>query len=205
MRFPPGTRLIERELCESTGVSRTLIREALRELEGEGLVQLTSKGPVVSTLTAEDARYIYDVRSSLEGLAGRRCAENATPASIAKLREALHEVERTYTDDTAPGSVKLAAKSRFYEALVAGAGNPVLADVLRLMHGRINLLRAAYSNSKRTMQSLSEIRNIVRAVEDRNGDEARRLCAEHVRNAAEAAFAVIDGREPSGKVAAVAD
>jgi len=194
MRFPPGSRLIERELCESVGVSRTLIREALRELEGEGLVQLTSRGPVVPILTAEDARYIYDVRGALEGLAGRRCAENSSPEIVAALRAALHDVETTYTDEHSSGSQKLAAKSRFYEALINGAANPVLTDLLRMMHGRINLLRATYSSSERTMQSLSEVRGIVRAVEDRKPDEASRLCAEHVRNAAIAAYAVIDAR-----------
>lgn len=194
MRFPPGARLIERELCELTGVSRTLIREALRELEGEGLVRLTPKGPVVPILTAEDARYIYDVRSALEGLAGYRCAENSSPEIVRELRAALHEIELTYTDDDCPGSIKFAAKSRFYEALVKGAANPVLADLLRVVHGRVNLLRAEYSSSKRTKQSLSEIRRIVRAVEKKDPEAARRLCVEHVQNAAIAAYAVIDAQ-----------
>jgi len=192
MRFPPGTRLIERELCELTGVSRTLIREALRELEGEGLVQLLPKGPAVSVLTAEDARGIYDVRAALEGLAGRCCAQNATPATIAALRAALRDVEATYLDATSSGSEKLAAKSRFYDAIFAGAGNPVLTDVVRKLHGRINLLRAAYSDPQRTQRSLIEIRKIVAAIEKHDGDVAYERCVEHVKRAEEAALMQMD-------------
>src|SRR5882672_4452774 len=67
-QFKPGDRLIERELCEMTGVSRTSVREALRHLESEGLVQnLPNKGPMVATVTGEEAREIFEVRRVLEG------------------------------------------------------------------------------------------------------------------------------------------
>ena len=70
-KLAPGQRLIERELVELTGVSRTSIREALRELAAEGLVTtIPNKGTVVATVTAEEARQLYQVRSALEGLAG---------------------------------------------------------------------------------------------------------------------------------------
>ncbi len=188
MRFPPGTRLIERELCEMIGVSRTLVREALRELEGEGLVQLLPKGPAVSVLTADDARYIYDVRSALEGLAGRCCAQNANAMVIASLHAALRDVESTYRNAKTSGSEKLASKTRFYEAIFAGAANPILTDLIRMLHGRINLLRAAYIDPRRTQQSLSEIRKIVGAIEKRDGQAAYDLCVDHVKHAEEAAF-----------------
>ena len=72
----PGQRLIERELVELTGVSRTSIREALRELAAEGLVTtIPNKGTVVAEVTAEEARQLYQVRSALEALAGRLCRE----------------------------------------------------------------------------------------------------------------------------------
>jgi DNA-binding GntR family transcriptional regulator len=192
MRFTPGTRLVERELCEMTGVSRTLIREALRELEADGLVEVGPKGPIVAVLTPDDARSVYDVRAALEGLAGRRCAENATPVVIAALRDALDDVERVYADESVSGSQKLAAKTRFYQALFAGAGNPVLTDLLRVLHARINLLRAAFAEPSRTMKSLSEMRRIVAAIEKRDADAAARLCVEHVENAALVAFTAMD-------------
>ena len=195
MRFPPGSRLIERELCELTGVSRTIIREALRELEGEGLVRLTPRGPIVSLLTAEEVRNIYDIRAALEGLAGRACAEHATSESIRLLRTALRDVEIAYKSANSSASEKLAAKSSFYEALLAGAQNETLTGLLRGLHGRINLLRAAYSKSSRTAQSLTEIRRIVRAVEKHDGDAAWKGCVEHVENAALVALSVMRDRQ----------
>ena len=79
--FAPGDRLIERELCELTGVSRTSVREALRLLESEGLIEtIPNRGPIVASLSAEDAQYIYEVREALEGLAGRLFAERASDA-----------------------------------------------------------------------------------------------------------------------------
>ena len=78
-QLAPGQRLIERELVEMTGVSRTSVREALRELAAEGLVSTApNKGTAVATLTSEQARQIYEVRAVLEGLAGRLFVENAT-------------------------------------------------------------------------------------------------------------------------------
>src|ERR1700743_1459943 len=71
-RFKPGQRLVERELCELTGVGRTSIREALRPLEAEGLVTVVPhRGPSVSKMTVEEARHLYAVRGLLEGYAGR--------------------------------------------------------------------------------------------------------------------------------------
>jgi DNA-binding GntR family transcriptional regulator len=89
-QFKPGDRLIERELCEMTGVSRTSVREALRHLESEGLVQnLPNKGPMVATVTADEAREIFEVRRVLEGLAARLFAERAGAPERAALDAAM--------------------------------------------------------------------------------------------------------------------
>src|SRR5215510_14537054 len=96
-QFKPGDRLIERELCEMTGVSRTSVREALRHLASEGLVQnLPNKGPIVATLDLRQAGQIFEVRAALEGMAGRLFAERATQAQRENLRAALVALERTF-------------------------------------------------------------------------------------------------------------
>src|ERR1700719_4244153 len=79
----PGQRLVERELCEMTGVSRPSIREALRLLEADGLVStVPHRGPVVSTISLEEARQLYAARAVLEGFAGRECARLRDLAAI---------------------------------------------------------------------------------------------------------------------------
>src|SRR5580700_12350536 len=85
-RLRPGARLVERELIAMMGVSRTVIREALRQLESEGLVAIVpNKGPIVRTLTVEEARDIYAIRAVLEGLAARLFTEQADQTQISRL------------------------------------------------------------------------------------------------------------------------
>ena len=79
----PGQRLVERELCEMTGVSRPSIREALRLLEADGLVTtVPHRGPVVSTISLDEAKQLYAARAVLEGFAGRECARLRDPAVV---------------------------------------------------------------------------------------------------------------------------
>src|SRR6202163_681837 len=86
----PGQRLVERELCEMTGVSRPSIREALRLLEADGLVYtVPHRGPVVSTISLDEAEQLYAARAVLEGFAGRECARLHDPAVVRKIGEAL--------------------------------------------------------------------------------------------------------------------
>src|SRR3981189_1868278 len=85
--FAPGTRLIERELCEQMGVSRTSIREVLRRLEAEQLIEVEPRrGPIVARLSRKQIEEIYDVRALLEAAVVRRFAVEASVENIAELR-----------------------------------------------------------------------------------------------------------------------
>jgi DNA-binding GntR family transcriptional regulator len=182
--FRPGDRLAERELCALTGVSRTSVREALRQLEAEGLVfNIPHKGPVVATITPQEAEEIYQVRAVLEGMAGRLFAERATPEQIARLRAALAEIERA-KETGAPKALE-EAKDHFYDVFLSGCGNRVLAAVLRQLRGRTILLRATdLAQPGRALDTLTEMRRVVEAIEARDPSAAERFCTEHVHQAA---------------------
>ena len=87
--YPRGSVLTELTLSEDLGVSRTPIREAVRRLEQEHLVEATSKGVVVLSITQQDAMIIYDIRIHAEGLAARACAENITDEQLKELKDLL--------------------------------------------------------------------------------------------------------------------
>lgn len=182
LRLAPGQLLIERELCETTTASRATVREALRQLESEGLVDSNGRGTVVASLSTEDALQIYELRSALEGLAGRLFAERASSEDRATLLAAMGELERVAGDTRA----MLVAKTAFYDVLMQGAGNRELTRTLRGLTRRVTLMRAmSLSHEGRWKESLSEVRAICAAAVAGNADEAERLCREHIRHAAE--------------------
>jgi GntR family transcriptional regulator, trigonelline degradation regulator len=185
--LPPGHRLIERELIEQTGVSRTTVREVLRELAAEGLVTtVPQKGAVVAVPSAEEAAELYEVRGALEGLAARRFVAHATAEQVEELAAALAELEHITAEG---GDIRamLRAKDRFYDVLLRGAGNHAVHAILAGLKARVGLLRtSSLSQPGRPERSVAEIRAIVDAVRARDADAAADACAEHVERAAEA-------------------
>jgi GntR family transcriptional regulator, trigonelline degradation regulator len=190
-RFTPGHRLIERELCESLGVSRTSVREALRELETEGLVtSLPNRGPIVSIVSLETAESIYQVRTLLEGLAARLFAERANDGQIKDLENAVDALDVVYRNFSA-GSF-IAAKANFYRVLLDGAGNEIASTMLKAIHTRVSQLRAtSLSNPERAQASMSEIRSLLTAIKKRDADAAWSCCVQHIENAAKTALKIL--------------
>ncbi|MFI6344330.1 GntR family transcriptional regulator [Streptomyces sp. NPDC050560] len=186
LRLMPGQVLVERELCETTTASRATVREALRQLESEGLVSSTNgRGTVVATLSVEDARQIYEVRSALEGMAGRLFAERASDQERRTLRAALLHLEEV-ADDTRQLSI---AKTEFYGVLVGGAQNIELKQILDSINRRVTLVRVvSLLEPGRAKQSIAEVQAICDAAVSGDGARAEELCRRHVENAAAAAL-----------------
>jgi DNA-binding GntR family transcriptional regulator len=189
-KLVPGQRLIERELVELTGVSRTSIREALRELAAEGLVTtIPNKGTIVTEVTPEEALQLYQVRSALEGLAGRLFVEHATDAQRRALVSAFRAVERSAAKGSA---AMLAAKDRFYDVLFEGGGNEALRSIAGTLHARVNLLRSlSLSRPGRSDESLAELAEIVAAVQANDADAAAKACSHHVEAAGMAGYTAL--------------
>jgi DNA-binding transcriptional regulator YhcF (GntR family) len=128
-RLKPGQRLIERELIEQTGVSRTTIREVLRELAAEGLVTtIPQKGAIAVVPSAQEAAELYEVRAALEALACRRFVRNASDAQVKQLRGSFREIERLAKRRDSDIQEMLAAKDDFYDVLLDGAGNKAIRE-----------------------------------------------------------------------------
>ncbi len=193
-RLEPGHRLIERELVEQIGVSRTTIREVLRELAAEGLVTtIPQKGAIVAVPSADEASELYEVRAALEALAARRFVDHATPEQVAALRQAFTELERVVE---AGGDIRalLEAKDRFYDVLLAGAGNRSIRSILGGLQARVSLLRrTSLSQPGRARAALEEVRAIVEAIEAGDGEAAARACAHHVEQAAQSGVSALAG------------
>jgi DNA-binding GntR family transcriptional regulator len=189
----PGQRLLENTLCERYGVSRTVIREALRQLESEHLItMLPNRGPIVTVLTAHDIQNLYEVRGTMEGLAGRLFAERATAEQAEALVALIGRMEDTYLRGTVESRGE--AKDEFYELLLNGAANDVLRASLRGVHSRIGIFRHfAFVDDERVRISMEELRKIVTAAAvTRDPLAARTACEEHIRLAGELAIIEYD-------------
>lgn len=184
----PGQKLVERDLCEGLGVSRTLLREALQQLQAEGLVtNVLHRGPSVASITEEDARNIYQIRELLEAQAGRGFTLNASKEQIEELATKVDVLR----DPTVQGdsSELLAAKNGFYATLLEGCGNRIITQLLTQLNNRISILRRlSMSHSGRLALTIAELDEIVQTVRNRDADKVALLCQAHVARAANAAL-----------------
>jgi len=184
-KFVPGQRLVERDLWQSLGISRTVVREALQHLQAEGLITMIPyKGPVVATLSRQDVSELYEVRGALESLACAGFARNATDAQIGRLRASL-EFLRTFEASSTTKDL-LDAKNAFYAILLEGCGNRVIGDILTQLNNRVSVLRRISLGSQgRLPQTLVELEQVVQAIERRDAQAAAQLAMAHVANASE--------------------
>jgi DNA-binding GntR family transcriptional regulator len=182
-QMAPGERLVEGILCSTYGVSRTVIREALRQLESEHLVTVLSNGPVITVLTKRDIESIYQVRAKLEGLAGELFAVNASDEDAAALIALRERMEQDYLNGTVESREE--TKEAFYSLLLKGGGNEVLAETMKVIHARVALFRRyAFVDGKRVAISMNELRRIIEAVAvKRDPERGRRACEEHIHGA----------------------
>ena len=185
-RRRPGDRLIEDRLSEELGVSRIPIREALRSLAAEGLVDVQPRrGASVADVSPEVARDLVEVRATLEGLNARLAARHHDPAIIEELKRVLKDGNRAARSKSVDDLVRL--NGEFHDKLAEAGRNSILFDIMRTLRERTNLVFAANS-VRRAAQDWDEHSKILAAVIDGDEDLAAMLATRHVHRAAEGAL-----------------
>ena len=201
-RLAPGARLTERELTEMLGVSRTVVREALRSLEAEGLVHvIPNKGPVVRELSREEAEDLYQIRAVLEGLAARLFVQHATADQIEQLAQTLKIVVEAY--ESGDAARVLETKNRFYDVLFAGARSETLSSMLATLHARIWRWRALGlthpgRSADRSRESIAHLRDMLTAIRSRDADAAERITRDEASRAAHEVMRLLAASEGRG-------
>jgi GntR family transcriptional regulator, trigonelline degradation regulator len=190
-QFKAGERLVERSLCEKLGVSRSVVREALRHLEAEGLVEtLPQQGPAVAKPDTNQAAQVYEIRALLEAEAARTAAQMAAPPDVAKLAAANTAIRAAFAE----GSVRdvLKATTAFYELLFTIAGKSVAWQLVQSLNARINYLRAmTVSQPSRAADAHAEMTRIIEAIARGDGEAAAKASFDHVEEVKRLAMAAL--------------
>lgn len=190
--FKPGDRLVEADLCDMLGVSRPSIREALRSLAAEKLVEIIpNRGPQIPVLSWDHATEIYQMRALLEGEAAFIAARKATSDDLKLMRAALAAFGKAVRAQDMKAEV--ATTAEFYGHILRICGNRIIAETLNGLLARINFLRGrSMSQPGRARISLQEMKAIFAAIEARNGPAARSAAVRHVENAHRSAHAAYE-------------
>ena len=176
----PGARLVETDLADRLGVSRTPVREALQRLETQGVAARDGRSLRVATLDHDQLGELYEVRGVVEGLAARLAARHAAPEEIAHLVDMV-EADRAAIDD--PTALALANR-RFHRQLHRASHNRYLNQMLESMRRSMALISTTtLAAPGRGQQSLDEHAAIVAAIEARDEDAAQTAASIHISNA----------------------
>ena len=180
--YPVGSTLTEAQICDALGVSRTPVREALRRLEQEHIVESRPKGLLVLGITFEDAMCIYEIRKRVEGLAAAGCARHATDEQLGELAE-LVQLQTFFAESGNSERVKQ-LDSQFHEMIYSLSGSVALYDTLQPLHKKIQKFRKVSIQQKsRAAQSSQEHREICEAITARDAAAAEAAMVRHIENA----------------------
>jgi DNA-binding GntR family transcriptional regulator len=178
----PGARIAERQLCESLGVSRTPLREALKVLASEGLVELLpNRGARVARLDDSDIEDMFQVMGALEALAGSLACTQISEAELAEIAALHYEMLAQYMRRDLPGYFRL--NQAIHAAIVAAARNPILAATYQSLAARIRRARYfANLSDERWQHAVAEHEAILQTLQARDGPRLARLLEAHLHN-----------------------
>lgn len=181
----PGERLMEIQLAEEMGVSRTPVREAISKLELEGFViMIPRKGAYVAGVSYKDVKDVFEIRAALEGLAAGLAAQKATQEEIEQMEQALH-----YEREPASLEEMVQSDTDFHALLYKASRNERLIQILGNLREQIQRFRTtSLAVPGRVKNAIQEHRAVADAIARRNVEDARRLATAHIENAANIMF-----------------
>ncbi|MHB1404427.1 MAG: GntR family transcriptional regulator [Desulfitobacteriaceae bacterium] len=185
-KLRPGERLVERDIAEKLGISRTPIREAIRKLELERLVvHIPRKGVVVAGFSKEEVMEILAIRSVLEGLICRFAAEKIEDKQIERLEYLLEQINQEHQK----GNVKKVntLHDKFHETVYRAAESPRLYDLFSTLGEYIRkFAQIGYTKPGRTEKAIKEHQEILNSLRNRDAKQAESMAVKHVENSREA-------------------
>ena len=182
-KYQDYEELKEVAIGEELGVSRTPVREAFRQLELEGLIQIVpNKGAYVTGITAKDVKDIYMIRSSLEGMCARLATENITEEQLEELEENVYLASFHASKGHMEQMTEL--DNRFHHILYEACDSKMLEKLLQDFHQYVMRIRKkTLSTKERGIASNEEHRQIMEAIKEKNPDKAQQLATMHMNNA----------------------
>lgn len=179
--YQRGEALTETKLSAELGVSRTPIREALRRLEQEGIIEETAKGCIVVGISEQDLTDIFLIRSKLEGLSASIAADKCSEEQLSELKEAM-ELQEFYHEKRDAEQIKK-MDNRFHKTLYKIAGRSFV-DTLLPLHKKVQKYRrASVENRSRAAASVAEHRCIFEAIAAKDAEAAQKAMECHIHNA----------------------
>jgi DNA-binding GntR family transcriptional regulator len=181
-RIPPGAKLNERELCEQLRVSRTPVREAIKLLAAEGLVDLLpNRGAVAVKLGEADVLHAFELLADLEGLSGELAAQRITDEELTEIRALHYEMLASFARSDLSGYYRLNAQ--IHAAINAAARNPVLAKTYREINARVQSLRfRTNQDGARWKQAVKEHEQMLQALDAHDAAGLRSVLVTHLQH-----------------------
>lgn len=178
----PGDRIVETSLARELGVSQTPIREAIRQLAGEGIVTLVpKKGPVINTLSERDVFEHYSFRSVLEGMAIRLAVQNASNKDIKHLEQFYADMKKKLDDDTIESLQQDSGYIHHYIYMLSK--HSVLVSMLHIISFRNQLVNRIVGRKFSKEKEVSEHGELIEALKQGDPDHAEKVMREHIRRA----------------------
>ncbi|HPT86322.1 MAG TPA: GntR family transcriptional regulator [Bacillota bacterium] len=196
----PGERMMEIQLAEEMGVSRTPVREAIRKLELEGLVEMIPrKGAYVAGLSLRDIADVFEIRRALEGLAAELAADRITDEELERLERYLVIISEQIEAGNLEEVVQ--TDTDFHTLLYQASRNNRLSQIINNLREQIQRFRTtSLSYPGRMKAALEEHRKIVEAISSRDEEQARRIAQEHIENAENSLMSVIQQDKENGGI-----